>query len=83
MLGDAAVVTATLDRLLDHGHVLKCGPRSRRTKAATAAVAEETWAVAGVKCLRVPPCSPNLSPFAARRVRPVKQGWDRARTRQR
>ena len=30
-------VTAMLDRLLHHGHVLKCGPRSWRTKAATAA----------------------------------------------
>jgi methionine synthase II (cobalamin-independent) len=25
-------VTAMLDRLLHHGHVLKCGPRSWRTK---------------------------------------------------
>jgi hypothetical protein len=25
-------VSATLDRLLHHGHVLKCGPRSWRTK---------------------------------------------------
>jgi DNA replication protein DnaC len=30
--GDSAVVTAMLDRLLHHGHVLKCGPRSWRTK---------------------------------------------------
>lgn len=32
LLGDSAAVTAMLDRLLHHGHVLKCGPRSWRTK---------------------------------------------------
>jgi DNA replication protein DnaC len=32
LLGDAAAVTAMLDRLLHHGHILKCGPRSWRTK---------------------------------------------------
>src|SRR3954451_17555006 len=32
LLGDIAAVTAMLDRLLHHGHVLKCGPRSWRTK---------------------------------------------------
>ena len=32
LLGDAAAVGAMLDRLLHHGHVLKCGPRSWRTK---------------------------------------------------
>jgi DNA replication protein DnaC len=32
LLGDAAAVSAMLDRLLHHGHVLKCGPRSWRTK---------------------------------------------------
>src|SRR6478672_1184683 len=32
MLGDVAAVSAMLDRLLHHGHVLKCGPRSWRTK---------------------------------------------------
>jgi DNA replication protein DnaC len=37
LLGDVAAVTAMLDRILHHGHVLKCGPRSWRTKAATAA----------------------------------------------
>ncbi|MEM6962957.1 MAG: ATP-binding protein, partial [Myxococcota bacterium] len=30
--GDTAAVTAMLDRLLHHGHVLKCGPKSYRTK---------------------------------------------------
>ncbi|MGH7604965.1 MAG: IS21-like element helper ATPase IstB [Gemmatimonadaceae bacterium] len=32
LLGDAAAVGAMLDRLLHHGHILKCGPRSWRTK---------------------------------------------------
>jgi DNA replication protein DnaC len=32
LLGDAAAVGSMLDRLLHHGHVLKCGPRSWRTK---------------------------------------------------
>jgi DNA replication protein DnaC len=35
LLGDTAAVTALLDRLLHHGHVLKCGPRSWRTKTQT------------------------------------------------
>ena len=34
LLGDVAAVTSMLDRMLHHGHVLKCGPRSWRTKAA-------------------------------------------------
>src|SRR5262250_2126909 len=34
LLGDTAAVAAMLDRLLHHGHVLKCGPRSWRTKTA-------------------------------------------------
>jgi DNA replication protein DnaC len=37
LLGDVAAVTAMLDRLLHHGHVLKCGPRSWRTKTAAGA----------------------------------------------
>ena len=32
LLGDAAAVGAMLDRLLHHGHILKFGPRSWRTK---------------------------------------------------
>jgi len=32
LLGDDAAVSAMLDRLLHHGHLLKCGPRSYRTK---------------------------------------------------
>jgi DNA replication protein DnaC len=37
LLGDAAAVSAILDRLLHHGHILKCGPRSWRTKTELAA----------------------------------------------
>jgi DNA replication protein DnaC len=40
MLGDVAAVSAMLDRLLHHGHLLKCGPRSWRTKLAPSAAAE-------------------------------------------
>jgi DNA replication protein DnaC len=36
LLGDTAAVTALLDRLLHHAHVLTCGPRSWRTKLHTA-----------------------------------------------
>ncbi len=32
LLGDTPAVTAMLDRLLHHGHILKCGPRSWRMK---------------------------------------------------
>lgn len=32
LLGDTPAVTAMLDRLLHHGHVLKCGPKSWRMK---------------------------------------------------
>ncbi len=32
LLGDTAAVTAMLDRLLHHAHILKCGPRSWRSK---------------------------------------------------
>ena len=35
LLGDTAAVTALLDRLLHHAHMLKCGPRSWRTKVHT------------------------------------------------
>ena len=35
LLGDTAAVTALLDRLLHHAHVLRCGPRSWRTKLHT------------------------------------------------
>src|SRR5688572_2891702 len=40
LLGDTAAVSSMLDRLLHHGHVLKCGPRSWRTKDAIAAMPE-------------------------------------------
>jgi len=36
LLGDSAAVSAMLDRLLHHRHVLKCGPRSWRTKLGAA-----------------------------------------------
>lgn len=36
LLGDVAAVTAMLDRILHHGHLLRCGPRSWRTKTAAA-----------------------------------------------
>lgn len=32
LLGDVPAVTAMLDRLLEHGHVLRCGPRSWRLR---------------------------------------------------
>ena len=37
ILADVAAVGAMLDRLLHHGHVLKCGPKSWRTKTTAAA----------------------------------------------
>jgi DNA replication protein DnaC len=40
LLGDTAAVSSMLDRLLHHGHVLKCGPRSWRTKDALTAMPE-------------------------------------------
>jgi DNA replication protein DnaC len=36
LLGDTAAVGSMLDRLLHHGHILKCGPKSWRTKTAVA-----------------------------------------------
>ena len=36
LLADVAAVSAMLDRLLHLGHVLKCGPKSWRTKIAAA-----------------------------------------------
>jgi DNA replication protein DnaC len=41
LLSDTAAVTALLDRLLHHAHVLKCGPRSWRTKVQTDLHTEE------------------------------------------
>jgi DNA replication protein DnaC len=37
LLGDTAAVSSMLDRLLHHGHVLKCGPKSWRTRSAVVA----------------------------------------------
>ena len=42
LFGDTAAVAAMLDRLLHHGHVLKCGPRSWRTKTARELATERT-----------------------------------------
>jgi DNA replication protein DnaC len=42
LLGDTAAVTAMLDRLLHHGHLLKCGPRSWRTRKRTGLQKETT-----------------------------------------
>lgn len=42
LLGDTAAVTALLDRMLHHGHVLKFGPRSYRTAKRTAGLQEST-----------------------------------------
>jgi DNA replication protein DnaC len=44
LLGDTAAVSAMLDRLLHHGHVLKCGPRSWRTKAVLASADDRSAA---------------------------------------
>src|SRR3989440_13028794 len=41
LLGDTAAVTALLDRLLHHAHVLKCGPRSWRMRHHTDLRTEE------------------------------------------
>ena len=41
LLGDNAAVTAMLDRLLHHSHVLKCGPQSWRTHRRTSLPTEE------------------------------------------
>ena len=41
LLGDTAAVSAMLDRLLHHAHVLKCGPKSWRTKLSTAPALQE------------------------------------------
>jgi DNA replication protein DnaC len=35
LLGDVAAIGSMLDRLLHHGHVLRCGPKSWRTKTAS------------------------------------------------
>jgi DNA replication protein DnaC len=40
LLGDTAAVSSMLDRLLHHGHVLKCGPKSWRTKTMNVAPVE-------------------------------------------
>ena len=49
LLGDTAAVSAMLDRLLHHGHVLKCGPRSWRTKAIAASVKRNPESACGAR----------------------------------
>lgn len=44
LLGDTAAVSAMLDRLLHHAHVLRCGPRSYRTQRAADLSAPEVQA---------------------------------------
>jgi DNA replication protein DnaC len=41
LLGDVPTVSSILDRLLHHGHVLKCGPRSWRTKTVSSPESQE------------------------------------------
>jgi DNA replication protein DnaC len=41
LLGDTATVTAMLDRLLHHAHIVKCGPRSWRTRKRVPLQSEE------------------------------------------
>jgi hypothetical protein len=42
ILGDNAAVTAMLDRLLHHAHVIKTGPRSWRTREKTGLRSKDT-----------------------------------------
>lgn len=42
VLGDTAAVTAMLDRLLHHAHVLKCGPKSWRSREKAALQTKRT-----------------------------------------
>jgi DNA replication protein DnaC len=42
LLGDTAAVSALLDRLLHHAHVLQCGPRSWRTHNAASLTKDST-----------------------------------------
>ena len=44
LLGDTATISAMLDRLLHHAHVLKCGPKSWRIKLSTTSSLRETGA---------------------------------------
>ena len=44
LLGDTAAVTALLDRLLHHAHLLKCGPRSWRIQHTNPLTSEPTEA---------------------------------------
>ena len=57
LLGDTAAVTALLDRLLHHAHVLKCGPRSWRTRVRTTLVESNRRRVTGGESVAHPALS--------------------------
>ena len=61
---------ATLDAM---GHLNGCRYLLHDLDAKFYAEFRKTLAVAGVKCLRLPPRSPNLNAFAERWVRSVKE----------
>ncbi|HEX4169780.1 MAG TPA: ATP-binding protein [Bryobacteraceae bacterium] len=63
LLGDVAAVGAMLDRLLHHGHVLKCGPRSWR-KGADRIINKEMGSLLRGRC----PRAPGIYRFMARMV---------------
>ena len=73
LLGDSAAVSAMLDRLLHHGHVLKCGPRSWRTKTGGRGRRQMTRAKAKTKAIWMPG---KERPAASRLViqRPLHDG---------
>jgi DNA replication protein DnaC len=50
LLGDVTAVSAMLDRLLHHGHVLMCGPRSWRTKTAAVSPDRERQNISKEDC---------------------------------
>jgi len=57
LLADVAAVTAMLDRILHHGHVLKCGPRSWRTKTAPPLREAPSESDCWTRLARAPPCT--------------------------
>src|SRR3954463_10808752 len=65
LLGDVAAVSSMLDRLLHHGHVLKCGPRSWRTKTPTGIINRKKLLLWRGLC----PRAPGIYRFRARMLR--------------
>jgi transposase InsO family protein len=61
------------------GHLNGCRYVLHDRDAQFCAEFRETLAAAGVKCLRLPPRSPNLNAFAERWVRSVKEGTENVR----